>query len=118
MSKFNFQWVEQQVLKKDYKPVQLAGDAPYDNIPYPTKLPAAALEFPIEPLGHVVSNVLDIRTAINTITFSSGSRFQCYIHALKPEGSFLFDNIAAAEQLLPQLIVHNYNSGKSQSEER
>jgi alpha-L-fucosidase 2 len=42
ISKLNFKWVEQQVLKNDYKSVQKIGDWPYDNTPYPTKLPAAA----------------------------------------------------------------------------
>src|SRR6187455_3441303 len=41
LSKFNFKWVQEQVLKKDYAPVQKLGDHPYDNVPYPTKLPAA-----------------------------------------------------------------------------
>ncbi len=116
LSRFNFAWVEQQVLKKEYKPVQKLGDAPYDNIPYPTKLPAAALEFPIKSLGSVVSNVLDIRTAVNSITFANGGRFRCYIHAQKPEGHFWFENLAAIEQLLPTLIVPNYTSGKTQRE--
>ena len=42
LSTFDFKWVKQQVLKNDYEPVHQKGDAPYDNIAYPTKLPAAA----------------------------------------------------------------------------
>ena len=122
LSKLNFKWVEQQVLKKDYAPVQRLGDHPYDNIPYPTKLPAAAMEFDIESFGKVVSNVLDIKTALNTVKFESGVVFKCYIHATLPQGYFGFENLpalqihAALKAVSPNLIVHNYNSGKNVSE--
>jgi len=121
LSKFNFAWVEQQVLKKDYAPVQKLGDHPYDRIPYPTKLPAAAMQFDLSPFGELVSNVLDIRTALNTVKFSSGIVFNCYIHASQQTGYFGFENLPASlsgkeSLLMPELIVHNYNSGKSTSE--
>ena len=122
LSKFNFKWVEQQVLKKDYAPVQKLGDHPYDNIPYPTKLPAAAMEFNISSLGKVVSNVLNIETALNTVQFESGIVFNCYIHATQNIGYFSFENIPEAiskdmeKVLVPELIVHNYNSGKGEAQ--
>ncbi|MCF3111199.1 glycoside hydrolase family 95 protein [Niabella sp. CC-SYL272] len=118
LSKFSFRWVEQQVLKKDYKPVQQLGDHPYDNSPYPTKLPAAALQFNLKELGQVVSNKLDIATAINTVTFQSGAVFRTYIHATQQTGYFEFENLPAAvtRQLIPELEIHNYNSGKSAAE--
>ncbi|KIC94462.1 hypothetical protein OI18_12515 [Flavihumibacter solisilvae] len=114
LSKFNFQWVEQQVLKKDYGPVQKLGDHPYDQVPYPTKLPAAAMEFGIGSFGKVVSNELDLKTAINKVVFENGVIFESYIHATKPEGHFTFKNLAGAA--IPELIVHNYNSGKNLKE--
>src|SRR5690606_14583018 len=43
LSKFNFNWVHKQVLVNDYDTVHQLGDLPYDKMPYPTKLPAAAL---------------------------------------------------------------------------
>ncbi|WP_199137537.1 glycosyl hydrolase family 95 catalytic domain-containing protein [Pedobacter sp. ASV12] len=109
MSKLNFKWVKEQVLKKDYRPVQKIGDEPYDNVPYPTKLPAAAIEFDISALGKVKSNVLSIKEALNTIKFENGTVFNCYIHATKPEGYFSFENLKSAA-ILPQLMVHNYNT--------
>ena len=114
ISKLNFKWVEQQVLKNDYKPVQKIGDWPYDNMPYPTKLPAAALQFDIKCLGTVISNQLEIATALHSVKFSSGVVFQSYIHATQQAGYFSFDHIPdenLIKDLLPKLDVHNYNSG-------
>ncbi|OPB91228.1 glycosyl hydrolase family 95 catalytic domain-containing protein [Elizabethkingia ursingii] len=114
ISKLNFKWVEQQVLKNDYKPVQKIGDWPYDNTPYPTKLPAAALQFNIKNLGTVISNQLEIATALHSVKFSSGVVFQSYIHATQQTGYFSFDHITdenLMNDLLPKLDVHNYNSG-------
>lgn len=116
LSKFNFKWVEQMVLKKDYAPVQKLGDWPYDNVPYPTKLPAAALEFNIASLGEVVSNELDIATAINTIKFKNGAVFTTYVHATEPHGFFSFKNVRSSDAFIPQLITHSYNSGRSQQQ--
>ncbi len=115
LTKFNFKWVEQQVLKKDYAPVQRLGDAPYGQMAYPTKLPAAALEFDIRPLGKVMSNTLDITDALHTVRFENGVLFKCYIHALQPQGYFSFENLSAdqASAIIPQLIVHNYNNDQN-----
>jgi alpha-L-fucosidase 2 len=107
MSKLTFKWVEEQVIKKNYAAVQKIGDSPYDQSPYPTKLPAAALEFDVAKLGKVNSNELDIETALNTIKFESGTVFNCYIHAVAPRGYFSFEHLKDAS-VLPELIVHNY----------
>ncbi|HPZ86484.1 MAG TPA: glycoside hydrolase N-terminal domain-containing protein [Flavihumibacter sp.] len=118
LSTFNFKWVKEQVLKKAYKPVQERGDYPYDAMPYPTKLPAAAMEFNISALGKVKSNELDISKGLTSVVFTSGVVFNCYIHATQPQGYFGFENLPAAQvekaiaALVPKLIVHNYNRGK------
>lgn len=109
LSKLNFKWVKEQVLNKNYAVVQKVGDEPYDQIPYPTKLPAAAIEFNIAPLGKVISNTLDIQTAINTIKFENGTIFNCYIHATEHKGVFSFSNLKT-DQIIPELIVHNYSN--------
>ena len=119
LTKFNFKWVKEQVLKKDYAAVQKLGDYPYDNIPYPTKLPAAAIEFNIVSLGNVVSNVLDIQTALNIVTFKNGAVFKTYVHATHPDGYFIVENLPpqgndSLSALIPELAIHNYNSGNIQ----
>ncbi|MGC4233803.1 MAG: DUF5703 domain-containing protein [Niabella sp.] len=117
LSKFTFADVERWVLNKTYDSAHLLGDAPYDQLPYPTKLPAAAMEFDLNSIGKVVSNTLDIKNAINIITFESGVTFKCYIHATQNTGYFTFENIEEKffheifKTLVPKLIVHNYNNG-------
>jgi alpha-L-fucosidase 2 len=121
LSAINFKWVKQQVLKNDYGLVQQKGDAPYDSKVYPTKLPAAAMEFDISSFGNVVSNVLDISTALNTVKFQNGIVFNCYVHALKQQGFFGFENLPAGQadqiiaNLAPQLIIPDYTGEGDQA---
>lgn len=110
MSKLSFKWVEEQVHQNNYGAVQKIGDEPYDNSPYPTKLPAAAMEFDISQLGKVTSNELDIETALNTVKFENGTVFNCYVHATATQGYFSFENLKSTA-ILPGLIVHNYSNG-------
>lgn len=119
LSKFNFKKVEHWVRTKTYDSAHALGDEPYGTMPYPTKLPAAAMEFSIASFGKVVSNVLDIKTALNTVKFENGTVFNCYIHATQQQGYFSFEHLpekelsAALSAVTPTLIIHNYNSGKT-----
>ncbi|KQM77236.1 hypothetical protein ASE74_18505 [Pedobacter sp. Leaf216] len=113
MSKLTFKWVEEQVHKNNYAAVQKIGDEPYDTSPYPTKLPAAAMEFDISKFGKVVSNVLDIETALNTVKFENGTVFNCYIHAAQQQGYFSLEKLKSTA-ILPALIVHNYNNTQTE----
>jgi alpha-L-fucosidase 2 len=121
LSKVNFKWVTEHVLSHDYDTVHAVVDAPYDHIVYPTKLPVAAIEFDISSFGNVLSNALDINTALNTIKFQNGVVFNCYVHALKQQGYFGFENLPATQKdiftiITPYLIVPNYNGSNQQNE--
>ncbi len=122
LSQFNFADVQRWVANKTYDSAHRLGDRPYDASPYPTKLPAAAIEFDISHLGKVLSNVLDINTALNTVTFENGVLFNTYIHAAKEAGYFSFEHIDEkkvpdiARLLSPKLIAHNYNNGISSAD--
>lgn len=111
LNTYNFKWVQQQVSAKQYAIVQEKLDAPYETKPYPTKLPAAAMEFNISSFGKVISNVLDINAAINTIKFTDGTVFRCYIHATQNQGKFSFENLKNSSAL-PEMVVHNYINEK------
>ncbi len=121
LSAFNFADVERWVKNNTYDSAHRLGDAPYDKIPYPTKLPAAAIEFEMDSLGTVVSNTLDIATALNTVQFENGIIFNSYLHATRDVGYFSFENIeekkfhAVAKTLVPKLVVHNYGKNPDNS---
>ncbi|WP_255501617.1 glycoside hydrolase family 95-like protein [Olivibacter sp. SDN3] len=103
----NFKWVKNRVDSQDYKSVQEWGDMPYEASPYPTKLPAAALELNVEKWGQVLSNTLDIAQAINTIVFDSGVQLITYVHATEPFGSFEIQGGELTE-ILPEIAPHAY----------
>ena len=107
INKFNFKFVEEHVKNKNYDTVHALGDWPYDNIPYPTKLPGAAIEFNLAKLGIVKKVSLYLSTALCTIDFENGIRFNSYIHATDNTGYFGFENMDDTS-LLPQLIVPEY----------
>jgi alpha-L-fucosidase 2 len=107
ISRFNFKWVQQQVAKNEYDTVHRLGDDPYEAFPYPTKIPAGALEFDISKLGKVKTVSLDIATSLCTVEFDNGVRFNNYIHATNNVGYFGFENLSSAD-ILPELIIPNY----------
>ena len=111
LKKLSFAWVQQQVAKNDYDTVHKIGDDPYEDSPYPTKIPAGAVEFDLQSLGKVESVHLDIQTALCTVSFAHGVRFSHFIHATSNAGYFGFENVASAD-IIPQLIVPGYNTGK------
>jgi alpha-L-fucosidase 2 len=116
IDKLKFAWVVQQVKKGHYDTVQKLGDEPYEKYPAPTKLPGAALEFDLNTIGKVVSNELDIKSALSEIKFDNGIIFHNYIHASMQVGYFSFENLPAQQSLssiTPELIIPNYNTGKT-----
>jgi len=106
LSKFNFKWVEQQVAKGQYDTVQQLGDAPYEAIPYPTKIPAAALEFNIASLGKVKTATLDIRTATAKVTWVDGAELETFVDASRPFGAFRFTRVP--ENIVPKMMIPAY----------
>ena len=103
---FRYKWVQDQVAKKEYKPVQDYFDWPYDNEPAPTKIPGGALEFNMSEWGEVRDAELDISTATTLITWSKGISLKTFVHASKPIGWFRFENIPVNFDI--QLIAPQY----------
>jgi alpha-L-fucosidase 2 len=100
---FRFSWVREQVLKKDYRPVQELGDVPYERDPAPTKIPAGALEFDAAALGEVASVRLALREAVGEVVWKNGARLKTFVHATEPVGWFDFKGLpeGAAPRLVP-----------------
>ncbi len=107
-NEFSYKWIQEQVFKKDYKPVQDNFDWPYDNEPAPTKIPGGAVEFNMEKFGKVVSAELDIKTATVKVIWDKGVVLKTFVHATKPIGYFSFENIPSSVEM--NLIAPLYNN--------
>ena len=105
---FSYQWIEEQVNKKDYKPVQEYFDDPYNKEPAPSKIPAGALEFNMPANAKVKSVRLILATAVCKVQWENGMLLQTFVHATKPAGWFRFENVS--ENILPQLIAPPYQA--------
>ncbi|MGF6929638.1 alpha-L-fucosidase 2 [Chitinophaga sp. W2I13] len=103
---FSYQWVIDQVNKKDYKPVQEYLDAPYDREAAPSKIPGGALEFDTRNWGAVQSVHLTLSTALCEVTWAGGVRMKTFVAAVKPVGWFRFENVSA--DFVPQLLAPQY----------
>lgn len=108
INKLRLKWVADQVKKRQYDTVQKLGDEPYEIYPAPTKIPGAALEFDTGKFRKVVSNELDIRTALSTVTFQNGVVFTKYIHAINQVGYFSFEN--RTDDIIPVIKIPTYYS--------
>ncbi len=103
---FSFKWVQEQVRKKDYKPVQQYLDAPYDREPAPTKIPAGALEFRI-PKGVTVKKAgVGLADATARVEWNNGTVLKTFVHATMPVGWFRFEGLG--EDPAPELIAPKY----------
>ena len=103
---FSYQWIYNQVQKKEYQPVQKYFDYPYDNEPAPTKIPGAALEFNSSSWGKSSQVVLDIATATCNVTWENGTKLTTIVDANHPYGWFKFSNLQ--KPLVIELIAPNY----------
>jgi alpha-L-fucosidase 2 len=112
---FSFKWVQRQVKDNNYKVVQNMFDAPYDNLPAPSKIPGAALEFDTKNLGEVFQVKLLLSNAICETKWKGGAKLQTFVHATQPVGWFRFEKVP--EDFVPVLLPPQYrNAGTSSSE--
>lgn len=105
-SNYRFAWVKEQIRKKDYLPVQKKFDHPYDRMPAPSKIPGAALEFPLGRLGEPSQVRLYLDNALCEATWKDGTQMQTFVHASEPIGWFVFRNLKT--ELEPTLIPPTY----------
>lgn len=105
---FSFQWIVDQRLNNNYKPVQEYFDHPYDREPAPTKIPGAALEFKFLKGLEIADAYLNMNEAISELSWKNGTRLQTFVHAEKPIGWFKFENLSSDFEL--ELIPPAYQS--------
>lgn len=103
---FTYEWVYQQWLKNTYGAVQRKMDAPYDNMPAPSKIPGAALEFNIQSLGQVSGTRLYLNDAVAQVDWQNGTKLQTFVSATQPLGWFCFEGVTVEQA--PELIAPRY----------
>lgn len=107
---YRFSWVKEQIRKKDYRPVQEKFDHPYDANPAPSKIPGAAIEFPLEKIGSPSQVRLYLNNALCETSWPDGTQMQTFVHATQPVGWFEFRNLKT--KLEPSIIPPVYNKTK------
>ena len=115
MPEWNFKWVMQKWMEKDYGKVQELFDyRAYDRAATPTKIPGAALEFSWKGSESPQSAELDLATATATVRWPGGIRLETFVHADKPLGYFRFTGIPSdfALKLVPPVYQDGSQAGK------
>lgn len=102
-----FAWVCEQVRKGDYLPVQKKYDHPYNALPAPSKIPGAALEFPLK-IGKVSSVHLFLNNALCEVVWENGTKLKTFVHASEPVGWFVFENLP--DTVSPEIITPRYSN--------
>lgn len=111
---FSYKWVQEQVKNNTYKNVQELFDVPYDQMPAPSKIPGAAMEFDISSLGKVKSVKLDISNANCTVEWENGATLETFVHAENQAGWFRFAGVPEdfSVNIIPPLYKNLNESGE------
>lgn len=105
--KFSYKWIQERVAAGDAEsPVEMY-DGPYSRLPAPSKIPCAAIEFPVEQLGAVKSVHLYLNNALCRVEWESGATLETFITAEEPVGWFIFKGIEDPE-FAPVLMTPMY----------
>jgi len=92
---WSFAWVAEQWAADRYDLVQKKFDAPYEDNPAPTKIPAGALEFDLSGFGPMKSVRLDVEGAAGLAAWADGRSLETFVQADTPVGFFLFSKAPA-----------------------
>jgi len=94
LPEWNFKWVMQKWLEKDYGKVQELFDyRAYDNAVTPTKIPGAALEFSWKGCATPAETKLNLADASGHVEWPGGVKLSVFVHAINPVGYFRFTGI-------------------------
>lgn len=91
--KFRYKWIQERVAAGDEDSISEVYDDPYLFEPAPSKIPCAALEFPMKGLGAVRSVRLYLNNALCRVEWESGATLETFVNAAEPVGWFVFTGI-------------------------
>jgi len=105
---FRYSWVQEQLRAGNVDSVNYLFDFPYSMCnPGPSKIPCAALEFPIKSLGDVADVHLYLQNALCNVTWKNGATLQTFVHATEPVGWFVFRGVED-EAFAPEIVVSDF----------
>lgn len=78
--------------------------------PAPSKIPGAAIEFPLEQIGTPTQVRLYLNNALCEADWADGTQMQTFVHATEPIGWFVFRNLKTPIE--PSIITPVYNKTK------
>lgn len=107
---FSFEWVKEHIRTGNYEPVQEKLDHPYNREAAPSKIPGAALEFPIGALGKPASVHLYLNDALCEVTWPGGIRLVTFVEAGSPIGWYEFTGLPEDHAITPVIIPPVYQS--------
>jgi len=90
---FNWKWIQQRVAEGDVESIRKKIEDPYTYAPGPTKIPCAALEFPLEGFGEVKSVRLFVRDAVCRVEWNGGMSLETFVAASQNAGWFKFSGV-------------------------
>ena len=105
--RFRYDWIKDMVSKGANDSIRQM-TRQYGALPGPSKIPCAAVEFPLSLLGEVDSVHLFVRDALCRVQWKGGAELETFVHATEPVGWFVFRNVPDTA-FVPRLIVPRYN---------
>lgn len=107
---YKFSWVIDKVMQKDYKPVQVLMDVPYDRDATPTKIPAGAIEFEIPGIQDVEYSTVRLNNASAEIKWKNGIRMISFVDAASSYGWIKIEGLD--KKIIPQMDPPPFTSEK------
>lgn len=106
---WNYNWIIEQHANSTYENVQNTLDRLYNDNTAPTKIPGAALEFNIQPLGEVKAVSLTVADALCVIEWENNSRLTTFVHGNEDVGWFRFEGVD--QDFKPIIVPPKYDEG-------
>lgn len=105
---FSLKWLLSQLNNGTYEKVHQIIDNPYLSLPAPSKIPGAALEFPVMSFGKVIESRLFISNGVTFIKWENGVTLETFVHATEPIGWFRLKEVSP--EFRPIVVPPVYSS--------
>ena len=106
---WNYSWIVEQRKNNTFQKVIDKLDRIYDDNPAPTKIPGAALEFDIKPLGDVENVSLSVTEAVCKVIWKNKTTLTTFVNGAKNVGWFRFDGVG--HNFKPTIVPPSYDRG-------